>query len=210
MHACSRHLHGLDMREMLRVASVNAKSSPPNLTDFPYIGNVPVFGMATTVDLSPLKVDVTGLFSPFDDPSQTRALRASIIDRTHRLLYFKHILLGSLFRAGFLANAFFDSVAVVNTAVPTGWGYRGIYDRETRRWSHPKRPMAPKFDARDLIREWKDYEWATNIQLERIGIYALGSKDRLSGGGARLKQMTEVDSIALPQAHDMNKPTELD
>ena len=69
--------------------------------------------------------------------------------------------------------------------------------------------MAPIIDARDLTRRWKDYEWATDIQLGKIGVYALGSKKMLPRGGARLKQMTEVDSIALPQAYDMNNPIKL-
>ena len=66
--ACSRHLHRLDLGEMLRDAAVAATGGPPNFGDIPYIGNVPTFGVATTVDLSPLKVDVSGIFSPFDDP----------------------------------------------------------------------------------------------------------------------------------------------
>ena len=84
-----------------------------------------------------------------------------------------------------------------------------INSPKTKQWSYSKRPMAPKFDARDLIRRWKDYEWATDIQLEKIGVYALGSKEKLPGGGYRLKQMTEIDSIALPQSHVMDNPTEL-
>lgn len=160
-HACSKHLHGLDMREMLRVAAVNAIGSPPNLTDLPYTNNAP-FGMASTVDLSPLKVDISGIFSAIDDPSHTRTLRASVIDRTHRLQYFQHILLDSLFKAGFLANAFFNSIAVVNTAVPTNWGLDRIYDPKTQRWSSPGRPGPPRIDARKVIRDWKDYSWATD------------------------------------------------
>lgn len=69
--------------------------------------------------------------------------------------------------------------------------------------------MAPVFDARDLIRDWKNHNWATNIQLEQIGIYPLGLKVKSGAHRVRLKQITEVDSIALPQAHDMNKSTEL-
>lgn len=66
--ACSRHLHSLDMREMLRDAAVAAMRGPPLFDDIPYIGITPALGVATTLDLSPLKVDISGLFSPFDDP----------------------------------------------------------------------------------------------------------------------------------------------
>ena len=118
------------------------------------------------------------------------------------------MLLNSLFKADFLANAFDCAILVVDTAVPTHWGYTQIYDPKTDTWSSPGRPKAPKVDARDLTHGWKDYCWGTNIQLEKIGIYALGSLEKLPDG-VRLKQSTEVDSIALPQAHVMNNPTEL-
>ena len=198
--ACSKHLHGLDMREMLRVAAVNATGNPPRFTDLPYNDDAPpAFGMAVTVDSSQLKVDISGLLSPFVSPSQTGIISASAIDRTHRLQHFKHILLSSLFKADFLVTAYHNNnVTIVSTAIPSTWGYKAVYDRKTERWFHPGRPRSPKFDARDLIRGWKDHDWATNIQLEKLAVYALGSRERLPGGGAREKQMTEIDSIALP------------
>lgn len=102
--------------------------------DLPYDGKAPpAFEKATKLDLSPLKVDVSGHFPPYDCPSQTRSLQASVIDRTYRLQHFQHILLDSLFKAEFLANAFFYSINVVNTAVPTSWGHKGTYDPKTRR-----------------------------------------------------------------------------
>ena len=166
IHACSQHLGGLDLHEMLRVAAVNAMAGQPNPTDLPYIGDAAhAVGVATAIDFSPLKVDVSGLFSMYDDPSRTRALRALVIDRTHRLQHIQHLLLNSLFKADFLANAFHSTILVVDTAVPLHWGYKGTYDRNTGRWSASGRPVAPKIDARDLIRRWKDYEWATDIQL---------------------------------------------
>lgn len=107
IHACSKHLRGLDLREMLRVAAVNAMAGQPNPTDLPYRGNAAhAFGVATEIDFSPLKVDLSGIFSMYDDPSRTRTLRAIIIDRTHRLQHFQYMLLNSLFKADFLANAF--------------------------------------------------------------------------------------------------------
>ena len=185
---------------MLHVAAVNAMGGPPRFKDLPYHGEAPpAFEKATKLDLSPLKVDVSGLFSPYDCPSQTRSLRASAIDRTYRLQHFQHILLDSIFRADFLANAFYHSTQVVNTAAPTSWGHKGTYDPKTRTWYAPRRPKAPNVDARDLIHEWKDFERATNVQLESLCIYGLGSSERLPGGGVRLKQPTEVDSITLPE-----------
>lgn len=55
-----------------------------------------------------------------------------------------------------------------------------------------------KFDASDLVRGWKDHDWATNFQLGRLGVCALGITENYPGGGAWEKWMTEVDSIALP------------
>ena len=197
--AFSKHLHGLDMHEMLRVAAVNAIDGPPKFSNLPYRGNAPcAFGVATKVDISPLKVDIFGIFSSVDNPSRTRVLRASAIDRTHRLQHFQHILLDSLFKADFLANAFHTTIGVVDTALPAAWGHKGTFDRETRKWSHPGRPKSHEADAVDLIKGWKNYDWATNIQLENLGVYVLGSREKLPGGGSREKHMTEVDSIALP------------
>ena len=198
--ACSKYLHGLDMHEILRVAAVKATGGPPKLSGLPYQGEPPNdHEVATAVDLSPLKVDVSGLFSPWDDPSQTRVLKAWVIDRTHRLQHFQHMLVGSLFKAGFLANAFYSSILVANTALPINWGYKRIYDRSTGRWSSsPERPKTPMVDARDLIHGMKDFDWATNIQLEKLGVYALGSKIKFRDGGARMKQSKEVCSITLP------------
>ncbi|CAF9906031.1 hypothetical protein IMSHALPRED_004054 [Imshaugia aleurites] len=195
--ACSNHLHGLDMHEMLRVAAVNALGGPPRFDDLPYIGDPPhAFGMTTTVDYSPLKVDVFGLFSFNDCPSQTRTLGVSVIDRTHRLQHFSHILLDSLFKADFLANAFHPRKDIVSTAVPANWGHRGVCDPRTKRWSHPGRPRSPRIDARGII---QDHQWATDVQLEKLCVQALGSRQKLSSGsGARMKQTTEIDSIALP------------
>ena len=198
--ACSKHLHGLDMHEMLRVAATNAIGGPPDSHDLPYVADTPhAFGTASTVDFSQLKVDVCGLFSPLDSPSGTPVLSVSVIDRTHRLQHFQHVLVDSLFKAGFLANAFQNKMNIVNTAVPSTWGYPGVYDPKTGRWSHPGRPMSPRIDARGIIDEWKDYQWATDVQLEKLCVYPLDFRQKLSSGsGARMKQTAEIDSIALP------------
>ena len=129
--ACSQHLHKLDLGKMLCDASTAAMNGPPVFGDIPFAGDVKAFGVATTMDLSPLKVDISGIFSPFEDPSQTRGLAAWVIDRTHRLQHFQDIILDSLFKAGFLANAFYNSITIMDIAVPVTWGYKGTYDRKT-------------------------------------------------------------------------------
>lgn len=207
--ACSKHLHGLDMHEMLRDAAVNAVGGLPNFTNLPYRDEAShAYGVATTIDLSPLKVDVSGLFSMGFDPSQTMNLSASVIDRTHRLPHFQHLLLHSLFKAKFLADAFHPKVHVVNTFLPSVWLRKCTYNRRNGRWrALTARP--PVIDARDLIQRWKDYDWATDVQLEKLSIHPLGSREKLPGGGARETQVTEVDSIILPRSHDINSPSEL-
>lgn len=141
--ACSRHLHGLDMHEMLRIAAVNATRGPPNFNSLPYPEEVlPSLGVATTVKNSALKVDISGIYSPTIDPSRASNLCASILDRTHRLHHFKHLLLEPLFKAGFLATAFYGRMYIVKTILPNGWSCKGFYDPETRRWKHPGKPKA--------------------------------------------------------------------
>ncbi|CAF9906545.1 MAG: hypothetical protein ALECFALPRED_002427 [Alectoria fallacina] len=195
--ACLKHLHGLDMHEMLRVAAVNAIGRQPDFQSLPYEGATPhAFGVATTIDFSPLKVDVSGISC--SHPSHAVFLGSSVIDRTHWLQHFQHILLNSLFKAGFLVNAFHNQVGVVNTGLPSTWGHKRVYDRKTGRWYSPGRPRTPQFDARDLIQEWRDHDWVTNIQLEKLCVHGLGSRERLPDGGAREKRKTEIDSIALP------------
>lgn len=53
-------------------------------------------------------------------------------------------------------------------------------------------------DASDLIQGWNDFEWATNVQLEKISIYKLGMTEQLPDGGAQEKQRVEYASIMLP------------
>ena len=71
--ACSKHLRGLDMHEILRVATGYAIGGQREFTDLPHSGDAPphAFGVATTVDSSLLKVD--GL-NPQNEPHQ-RAYR---------------------------------------------------------------------------------------------------------------------------------------
>lgn len=197
--ACSKHLHGLDMHEMLRIAAVNATRGLPNFASLPYKGIVPSsLGVATTVENSALKVDISGIYSPTLSPSRTSNLRASIIDRTHRLQHFKHLLLESLFRAGFLAAVFYGRMNILKTILSTGWIGGGVYHPETRHWTNLGRPKAPVIDASDLIRDWNGFEWATNVQLEKLCVTPLGYAEKLPGGRARQKQMKEIDSIPLP------------
>lgn len=197
--ACTKHLHGLDMHEMLRIAAVNATRGPPNFTSLPYYEEVPLsLGVATTVDNSALKVDISGIHSPTLDPSHTSTLCTSILDRTHRLQHFKHLLLESLSRAGFLATAFHGRMSIVQTILTTGWLSGRSYNPKTRRWTNPGRRKAPTFDASDLIRNWNGFVWATDVQLEKICVIPLGYAEKLPSGGARQKQMKEIDRIPLP------------
>lgn len=199
--ACSKHLHDLDLHEMLRIAAVNATRGPPKFTNLPYRHIAPPsLGVATTVEKSALKVDISGIYSATFDSSQTSNLCASILDHTHRLQHFKQILLESLFRAGFLAEAFDGRMNIVMTILSTSWLYPGgVYNPETGRWSTSLgRPKAPVIDANDLIRNWNGFEWATNVQLEKICLQPLGFAEMRPGGGGREKQRRDIDSIPFP------------
>ena len=197
--ACTKHLHSLDMHEMLRIAAVNATRGPPNFTSLPYVGEVPPsLGVATTVENSALKVDISGIYSPTLHPSHTCNLCTSILDRTHRLQHFTHLLLESLSRAGFLATAFYGRMDIVKTLLTIGWFRRGFYNPETGRWNPPVQIKDPTIDASDLIRDWNGFEWATDVQLEKICVIPLGYAEKLPSGGTRQKKMEEIDSIPLP------------
>lgn len=189
------------MHEILRVAAVQATKGPPSFSDLPYRYPSPQpAGVASMVDTSSLKVDVIGIFSPHDSASRTRKLSALILDRTHRLQHFQHSLLESLLKADFLASAQHPNIHVMMTVLSSNWGWeKDLYDPSTRRWiSDPERPKSPEVDASELIHRWKDYDWATNVQLEKLCVYARGAIEKIPGGGGRLKQMREVDSIMLP------------
>ena len=125
--ACSKHLHGLDLHKILHVAAVNAMSGPPKFGELPYIGEIThAFGRAITLDLSPLKVDVSGIFSPYQNRSQTGLLKTPVINRTHRLQHFQHKLLDSLFKAGFLVKAFHSSMMVLKYCIAYQLGIQGL------------------------------------------------------------------------------------
>ena len=137
------------------------------------------------------------MHSPRGD-SPTNVLAAMVVDRTHRLEHFKHIIFKSLSKAGFQAVvAPHNTTSLMMTELCASWWGNDSYDPKTERWNK-KRPAAPLVDASDLIQGWNDFEWATNVQLEKVCIYKLGIMERLPGGGARQKQIAEVDSIMLP------------
>lgn len=197
--AYSKLLHAFDIPKILRVAAPTAPSG--QLTP---VQNVPLpagrQGLQRTMEIddSPLKIDISGLFSIDEDASRARVLCALPTDRSHRFQHFQRIILDSLSSAGFLASRFSDGIiTIVRTAMASSWGHKGFFDPRLGRWNHSGRPKTPLIDARDLIESHRDYQWATNVQLETLGVYELGPRVKLANGGARQKQMEEVDGIAL-------------
>ena len=181
--ACRRHLHSIDMHQMLCLAAANAQ---PTLNDLPDQDH---HRYSRGRDFSPLKVDLIGLVSP-NRASRFRALHASAIDQTHRLHHFQSVILDSLSKAGFLAKGLPFRVKVVDTVMSSGW----TRAPETG----GRRRLPPLFDARAIIDKWKDYSWATSIQLEKVCVYPLSARDLDPDGEVREKQLLEIDSIALP------------
>lgn len=199
--ACSKLLHGFDIPKILQVAAITAASSqltpPQQLTSPAGSHRLHDKNGAMAIDVSPLKIDISGLFSMDEDISRAKILYALAIDRSHRFQHFQRIILDSLSSAGFLANRFSGDITIVRTAMPFSWGNMGFFDPKLRRWNHSGRPRAPQIDARGLIESYRDYEWAKNIQLETLGIYGLGARVSLANGGARERQMEEIEGIAL-------------
>ena len=197
INACSKHLRSMPVHEMLRVAAVSAMRDPTTFSDIPYQREPLSLGLASEPDCSPLKVDISGMSSPFGR-MPTQILGAMVVDRTHRLEHFKDIILKSLSEAGFCATAVPSFMGLMMTRMLVVYPREGTYDKKTGRWNHKERPEDPKIDASDLIQGWNDFEWATNVQLEKICIYKLGMKERLPDGGVQEKQREEVASIMLP------------
>ena len=210
--ACSEHLHNMPVREMLRAAAVSAMRGPPRFSDLPYPYEPPSLGVASKLDYSPLTVDISGMLAPHGD-SSTNSLSALVVDRTYRLEHFKHLVLKSLYEAGFLARAHSSTMKFMLTKLAATWVEKGVYDPIAGRWKrkdYKERRRTPSVDASDLIQDWKDLEWATNVQLEKICIYNLGIMEPLPGGGAREKQIEEVDSIMLPLSHESSSISKSD
>ena len=201
INAFSKHLHNMPVHEMLRVAAVSAVKGRPSFPDHAYQHEPLSLGVASKLDYPPLKVDISGMNSPNGD-SSTRILVAMVVDRTHRLEHFKHMILKSLFKAGFQATAPVAS-PITTTLMMTRLALWWVKNTDPKT-GRSKAATPPLVDASDLIQGWNDFEWATNVQLEKMCIYRLGVMERLPGGEARQKQPVEVDSIKLPGFHESN------
>ena len=207
--ACSKHLHNMPVREMLRAAAVSAMRGPPRFSDLPYRHEPPSLGVASKLDYSPLKVDISGMFAPHVDLS-TNLLSALVVDRTYRLEHFKHMFFKSLYEAGFLVAPRHNTMM---TRLIANWGGKRVYDPTTKQWKlkdGKERQKNPLVDASDLIYDWKDFKWATNVQLGKVCIYNLGLMERLPRSEGREKQIKEVDSIMLPSSHESNSISKTD
>ena len=195
--SCSKHLKSMPVHEMLRDAAVSAMGDPTKFSDIAYQREPLSLGVASKPDCSPLKVDISGMCSPFG-ATQTNILAAMVVDRTHRLEHFTHVILKSLSEAGFCATAYPSFMGLMMTRMLDTYPRKGTYDRKTGRWNNKGRPVRPKVDASNLIQGWNDFEWATNVQLEKICIYELGMTERLPDGAFQEKQKVEVASVMLP------------
>ena len=190
INACLKHLHDMPVRKMLRVAAMGA-----------LVHKVLSRAWDRGLDYSPLKVDISGIFSRHGD-SPTTVFSAEVIDPTQRLVHFKREILKSLSEAGFRATALPDEMNLMMTRSNAWWPPKGTYDPKIGEWSKKGRPRPPLVDAGNLIRDWNKFEWATNVQLEKICIYDIGMMERLPGDEAWEKEMVEVDSIILPEFHE--------
>jgi activating signal cointegrator complex subunit 1 len=212
-------LEGLDVKKLFADASAAAASSGTLVESST---TTRLTGTPTTESknpASPLQINLIGLAS-MHDPQNTSILYIDPSDATQRLYPFCLALQKIFKEEGVLLPDDRDlrlHATIVNTIYAkgrkrpaprkegrvgssepsSGPGERDIEDRSQ---GHGPRANAPlKFDARDLLEEYKDFVWAEDVVLDRIAICEMGAKKRLDGDGNVVgEEYTEVASVGLP------------
>ena len=94
----------MPVHEMLRGATVSAVRVPPRFSHLAFQRELLSLGVASKLDYSLLKFDISGMFSPYGDSSNS-VLSALVVDRMFWLEHSKHSILKSLSVAGFVTIA---------------------------------------------------------------------------------------------------------
>ncbi|KAG6990966.1 hypothetical protein G7Y79_00060g092700 [Physcia stellaris] len=142
----------------------------------------------------PLKVSMVGLES-MHNPSKTSILYTSPYDPTSRLQPFATALRDAFICKNLLVldnRPLLLHATIVNTlyaktkfrAKVTGHGKnnRGV----------------GKIDARALLEEFREFEWAKDFRIERVSICQMGAKKEIFDGVVVNEEYTEVASVPLP------------
>lgn len=73
-----------------------------------------------------------------------------------------------------------------------------IYARETKSGKKRWGKGSGKFDARELVERYKEFEWAREVRMEKVSICEMGAKQILEGEVVVDQVYTEVASVPLP------------
>ena len=193
--ACLKHLHDLNLQEMLQAAAVSTTESHKNNSE--RFVKRPL-ELATQTHESPLRVDVSGICMPFIYSSSTKAIGASAFDRTHRLEHFHHKIIDSLWEANFLPFGISNRVNVMIDVFPSYWTWKFRYSKDTGLWNTVGQPKDPAVTENYYTWGRNDFVWAKNVRLERLCVIPKDLIKSFSDSRAREKQMEEVDGIMLP------------
>ena len=164
-------LKSLDLRRLL----VKSEPSPPAAQEGVQIVDLGTSAPPEHVSKkAPLSVKLRGL-SPMQSPSKTSSLYASPVDLDQRLQSFCEGL-----RVRFKDYITDQRPLKLHATIINMIYVRGREARATGP-GHRKSRARLTIDARDLIKKYKDFEWASNIRLDKICICRMGAQKRDDG-----------------------------
>ena len=73
-----------------------------------------------------------------------------------------------------------------------------IYAREAKSGKKRWGKGSGKFDARELVERYREFEWARDVRMEKVSICEMGAKKVLEGEVVVDQVYTEVASVPLP------------
>ncbi len=162
--------------------------------------------------VSPLMVTLSSLTS-MHSPSSTSILYASPTDTSNRVLPFCLDLREKFMQAGFLLpdnRPLLLHVTIMNTIYATDrrsrgkthggkrWDRGGSSQNATGERGHGLKKGKLTIDATDIIQNYENYEWATDVKIEKVAICKMGAKKSVDQDGNMVEEYEEVTSKPLP------------
>jgi activating signal cointegrator complex subunit 1 len=193
-------LQSLNLQQLLQSTTLlppadDSSKEPSN--PFSTITTTPALAIPndnTNNPIPPLTISLRGL-TPMHNPTSTSILYLSPFDPSSRLYPFCQALQSAFTTAGFLVpddRPLKLHATVVNTIYAKQKSARrrcGGHGGDSRE--------SGKFDARELIEEWKDWVWAEGVVLERVSICEMGARVVQGREGAGVVYV-EVGGVDMP------------
>lgn len=133
-----------------------------------------------------LKVTLRGLTS-MHTPSKTSILYSAPVDEDHRLQSFCQKLKAAFTEAELLVpdtRPLLLHATIVNTIYVPGVKGRGT--------GHGKSRTKLTIDARDILEKYEDFEWMSDVRIEKVAICQMGAK-KLEDGNEEYEVEAEVN-----------------